>query len=292
MPQRQTHPKVEQRFGSGAAVARFGFLLVAAAALLSASLAQNALAADLPVKARPVPVETYSWTGFYIGANAGGAWGRSDVSSVFSCPNPTCSFQNPLNLAAITAAGSPGTRNSNSFTGGVLAGFNVQAGRLLFGGEIDFNTIRIRSASSVTAFFPTIPGSDPFTETTGLSANWLGTARARVGFLATPSLLFYATGGLAVTRIEVSNSFSTTTLFGSSGVSTMSATKTAGVIGGGAEWAINSHWSLRGEYLYMRFASISTAATVTNAPPLNSNLLVTSGDLRLSIARAAIAYRF
>ena len=37
----------------------------------------TALAADLAVKAPP-PVEVYNWTGFYIGASAGGSFGFSD----------------------------------------------------------------------------------------------------------------------------------------------------------------------------------------------------------------------
>src|SRR5579872_7263785 len=37
-----------------------------------------AMAADLPMKAAPPPVEIYNWTGFYIGASAGGSFGFSD----------------------------------------------------------------------------------------------------------------------------------------------------------------------------------------------------------------------
>ena len=48
-------------------------LLAAVAAIGFASIAS---AADMPVKARPMVVAPYNWTGFYIGATAGYGWGR------------------------------------------------------------------------------------------------------------------------------------------------------------------------------------------------------------------------
>src|SRR5258705_13843906 len=49
----------------------------------SALVAGSALAADLPARARPAPVApipVFSWTGFYIGANIGGAWSNSTLT--------------------------------------------------------------------------------------------------------------------------------------------------------------------------------------------------------------------
>ena len=52
--------------------------------------AQNAFAAD--IRARPAPYAPpspvyapppFSWTGFYIGANIGGAWAHRDVADTF-----------------------------------------------------------------------------------------------------------------------------------------------------------------------------------------------------------------
>ena len=54
-------------------------LTIASASLLSCGLAN---AADLPVKARPLPPPpVFSWTGFYIGAHVGGAWGTTESNS-------------------------------------------------------------------------------------------------------------------------------------------------------------------------------------------------------------------
>jgi outer membrane immunogenic protein len=41
----------------------------------------GALAADMAVKARPMPVVVaYNWTGCYIGGNVGGKWARTSGS--------------------------------------------------------------------------------------------------------------------------------------------------------------------------------------------------------------------
>ncbi len=46
-----------------------------------------AMPADMPVKAPPAAVPVISnWTGFYVGVNAGYAWGRSDVTSAMTAP--------------------------------------------------------------------------------------------------------------------------------------------------------------------------------------------------------------
>ena len=50
----------------------------------------SASAADIQRRQMPakapmyVPPPLYSWTGFYIGINGGGAWGRSDYSAPFA----------------------------------------------------------------------------------------------------------------------------------------------------------------------------------------------------------------
>ena len=53
-------------------------LLLGSVALI-AIIAGPAMAADMPVKApvlkAPPPVALYNWSGFYVGGQAGGAWG-------------------------------------------------------------------------------------------------------------------------------------------------------------------------------------------------------------------------
>ena len=57
--------------------------LLGTTALAGAMLAGAANAADLPIRKAPAPVAVaapFSWSGFYIGAHAGGGWGTKEWS--------------------------------------------------------------------------------------------------------------------------------------------------------------------------------------------------------------------
>jgi opacity protein-like surface antigen len=100
----------------------------AAAALLALSMAANAaeVGARPPVYAPP-PIylaPPFSWTGFYLGANIGEAWGRRNVTdSLFGL-----SLSNSVN-------------NNGAFIGGGQLGFNYQFGNFVLGIEGDFDGI-------------------------------------------------------------------------------------------------------------------------------------------------------
>jgi opacity protein-like surface antigen len=56
-------------------------LLLTCATLATLFVCSSGQAADMPVKARPLPPAPlpYSWTGFYIGGNFGGVWSNVDI---------------------------------------------------------------------------------------------------------------------------------------------------------------------------------------------------------------------
>ena len=148
---------------------------VSTTAAVLVAAAQAALAADLPrqmpVKAPIVaPVPYYNWTGFYLGINAGGAWGRSD----FEFPGlPTGNF------------------NTSGWLAGGTAGYNYQIGNFVVGVEGDINWANVRGST-------TCLGGVFSCETRN---DWLGTARGRVGW-AIDRVMLYVTGGLAVGDIK------------------------------------------------------------------------------------------
>src|ERR1700732_1004791 len=155
-------------------------------------LTASASAADLaarPVYTKaPVMSPVYNWTGFYVGANAGYAWGKTDATLVAG-PG-----WGATNAAFLAANGSP-TLHPNGFIGGGQIGYNWQfAPTWVFGLETDIASV---SAKATRATGVLVGGSlNPYSETDTSKINWLGTVRGRVGYVAGP-VLIYGTGGLA-----------------------------------------------------------------------------------------------
>lgn len=76
----------------------------------------------------------------------------------------------------------------------------VQASRLVYGIETDFQSFDLRLRRSNSAVYPCC-ATDFYTINQETDAAWLYTLRGRVG-VATGNALFYATGGLALTRLS------------------------------------------------------------------------------------------
>ena len=103
-------------------------------------------------------------------------------------------------------------------------------------------------AGPLTGDFLTVNGKNSLT--------WLGTTRARVGFVATPDnrLMIYATGGVAYGGGNSQfSAFDATT--GSFWSGNPSSTRVGWTIGGGVEYAITNNITIKGEYLYADLGS-------------------------------------
>jgi outer membrane immunogenic protein len=269
----------------------------AAVAALTAVGAVAAQAADLPTrKEAPAPIfvpPPFTWTGFYVGVNAGGIWPSGSRSASIFDPNSGID-------GGFINAGFPGGLGSQSagFIGGGQAGYNWQTGAFVLGVETDFD------GSTLSKKFNNI--GSPFATATGLggdfltvngknSLTWLGTTRGRVGFVATPDnrLMIYATGGVAYgggnSQFSV---FDATT--GSIFSGTPSSTRVGWVIGGGAEYAITNNITIKGEYLYADLGSSKFNTTENVAAATFFPGVVASGKIgwNASIFRAGVNYKF
>jgi outer membrane immunogenic protein len=260
--------------------------IVAAAAFCGAP----AFAADMPTKVpSPLPpAPTFSWTGFYIGANGGAAlWDPSySVSTPSSAVAP---FFAAADAAAIAANGSGNLKTTDATFGGQI-GYNYQIDRALFGAEVDWGR---GPSGSVTVVAPTTGAGTEIVNTTA-SANSLVTLRARLGYVFDRSL-FYVTGGAAYSTLK----FSQTSGF-AGGVATLdsasiSQDKWGWTLGGGAEYALDAHWSVKAEYLYVNFGSItfvtnpiSPYGTASGTVPFTHNV----SNLNMNLAKLGLNYRF
>ena len=268
-------------------------------------LASSALAADLPAKvytkAPVVPPVIYSWTGFYIGGNIGGSWGRerddgtltgTRTVQVFRTAGPDLVSTTVTPLAVLPLWG---RSDVNGVIGGGQAGYNWQMDRWLVGLEGDLQASGERSNGSICTAIGCPIGSLLYN--TSYRLDWFGTFRGRVGLLATPQFLLYATGGLAYGHIAA-NEPTVPLSWGS--------TRAGWTVGAGGEYALGNNWSIKLEYLYMdlgRFGGASaTATTVTNAlntPGVGFNTLTTTTATAAfntrftdNIVRVGVNYRF
>jgi outer membrane immunogenic protein len=198
-----------------------------AVALAALALTSSGVAAadNLPYgpSARP---GGYFWQGPYVGANLGYQW--SSVNN--------------------------NTASPDGIAGGVQAGYNVQYGQFVFGGETDLQVTGANNTFAPWKF------SNP----------WFGTLRARAGF-AMSSVLFYGTVGLAYGTLSMKNTLTTVS---------ESHTSAGWAAGAGLEAAVTGPWTVRAEYLYVDLGNSSFVLDGTSHG-IQSNLL-----------RVGVNYRF
>jgi len=265
--------------------------------LIGASLlfAGPAFAADLAVKA-PVykaPPPVYNWTGFYVGGNVGGVLGHASGTSNFLDPSTTIySTSNP---------------QSNSFSnGGALAGvqggYNWQInqwGVVGVEGDWDWGTSKYsfcRQTDTLSvACVDNISNAFGF-ESIGSKLDWLATARARAGVLATPWLLLYGTGGAAWGSVDTTLSQNCLADGCGSSItqlalsSTTTNIRTGWVGGAGAEAMLSGHWLLRGEWLHVDLGTFSNALSSTGNTGVQTTTWLRSE--KFDEFRAALSYKF
>ena len=146
-------------------------ILLASVALFG--FAGAASAADLPVRAAPpAPIiaaaPIFTWTGFYVGVNAGYGWSDDDFDTVALADDD----------------------NDGGFIGGAQVGYNYQIGSFVVGleGDIQYADFGREGAFDVDG--------DGTEDGVFESSDWFGTVRARAG-VAFDRALIYATGGFA-----------------------------------------------------------------------------------------------
>lgn len=233
--------------------------------------------------ARPQPA---SWTGFYVGGNAGVGWGSPTTmtGNNSTATGGGVSVFVPLNPAQYSP-------KFGGWMAGVQAGYDYQIGRSILGIETDFNWTDINGKVSNTAICAGFGAGAPFcTYTQNQKLEWFGTVRGRFGYLIVPGTAVYATGGLAYGRVVVSHS-----LFSSGFVGTFIAngassdTRTGWVIGAGIESLIAPNWTARLEYLHYDLGTLTSIAPISGpgGGAAWGNFGI-NGDL----ARAALIYKF
>lgn len=272
----------------------FSILAVSTVAAFAADMAPRSYAKTPP----PIVAAAYDWSGFYVGANAGGAFGSSFDPST-TVVTPSGYFSGAGSPAALNSAGSQSIK-PNGFTGGFEAGYNWQIGSsFVIGLEGDIEYLGLKGSAASSAVYPCCAPAT-LTVSSNVSTNWLATARGRLGFAAN-DWLFFGTGGAAFTNLKGNFAFADNcgqiaACNGPGGANgaeaaSFSSTKTGYVVGAGVEKAVGANWTVKAEYLYVNFSSITGSGIVpsTGGGP---GTLVHSFDLKTNIVRAGINYKF
>lgn len=263
---------------------RFHCVVVAAVAVLGFASMASAAA---PVY-NPPAAASYNWSGIYAGLNAGGTWGRSnDPTSVVAL---TLGYFAPAALPGVNSVGAGQSINTSGFTGGGQAGYNWQWGNLVAGIETEFDYFGQKGSSATGSVYQfTFP--IPYTFNSSVRADWLFTARPRLG-MAAGNWLWYGTGGLAVTELKANWSFAD--LQGANESASASATKAGWVVGGGVETALPGSLLLGVEYLYIKFGSISATSNnlAFSGATYPTTIFSHSGDLSSNILRVRLSKQF
>jgi outer membrane immunogenic protein len=285
-----------------------------AIALLSFAAVGTAAAADLPVKARPMPmVMASTWTGAYAGINLGYGVGQDNTVDTTTAGEGIPGF-----LAATGSQLYGGPRQLDlaprGFVGGAQIGYNWQMSPVtVFGVEADFQGADMkRAANCVVACNSLTPiNSNPASllfpvtfsdNSVSTKLDWFGTVRARAGYTTGPTL-FYVTGGFAYGDVERRGSVAGSTSFiGIFPVNTFAgsfsnkSTETGWTVGGGVEGKLWGNWSVKAEYLYIDLGKVTDSFnTVFLTGGATGSVAATrtiTTDVREHIFRVGLNYQF
>ena len=226
------------------------------------------------------------WSGSYVGVNAGGAIGNSALRTAVDAG--TASYFLPPDVAQLGDAGQV-KASPIGFTGGVQAGYNIQVSSTVFGFEVDFDSLDLNDSRTASASYTSAPTTSFRIQQT-IRTDWMLTARPRIGY-AIDDFLVYATAGVAVTRLKYMEQFADT--FGPAYASdSFSQTKVGWTVGAGVEYWLRTHWTVKCEYLYADFGSMSNRSTPFLTTTSNGDQFIHTANLSVHLLRLGLNYRF
>jgi outer membrane immunogenic protein len=246
--------------------------ILQAAAMAVAALVplESPLAADMPLKA-PAPAAAFiDWSGIYVGAHAGYGGGMKDW------------FQADLDFPA------------RGFLAGGQAGINKQIASFVFGLELDGSWANI-TGSRTSSFGNPGPPFGVFSTNSGTSGiDGLVTVAGRAGLTADRWFVFARGGAAGAWERHFNNT--TSTFFGPASTATDAAEfRWGSLVGFGAEYALDGHWSVTAEYDHMDFGTktVTLKGTQTNfgaVSPLSFDQPITENSIH--VVKVGANYRW
>jgi len=259
-------------------------ILLASVALFG--FAGAASAADLPMRAAPpAPIiaaaPIFTWTGFYVGVNAGYGWHNDDNNATVFVPGGAVGVGSPA--GNITFGDSEG----DGFVGGGQIGYNYQIGSFVVGVEADLQWADL-GGDNGTAIYPAVWDAYGF-RPAGVAGgvDWFGTVRARAG-VAFDRALIYATGGFAYGGGDDNNDF----------FSNSDDTRTGWTLGAGMEYAFTNNLTAGIEGLWVNLDNENSTFVGSSVPLAIADRRAVEAPSRRDseseffVVRAKVNYKF
>jgi outer membrane immunogenic protein len=217
---------------------RFHFALLGIATGAGFGLSATTVDADGPGYRRGhrAFVPDVSWTGCYVGVQAGYMW--SNVDGVGT------------NIAGLFPV--PYDYDVDGFVGGGHVGCNYQRGSIVLGVEGDLE------GSAADGSTIEVAGTNTYEHET--EVNWMASIRGRLGYASGPGL-FYLTAGWAWAEVDHSVGFAGA----AAPFHTYSETRDGWTIGGGYEIFMARGVTARIEYRYTDLGSVSSINVGSNS---------------------------
>lgn len=210
------------KFGIGLTI---GVLLTG---MTGATAADMKLPSSPPMPTKAAMASLLTWTGPYLGVQAGYLSGRAETSF------PATGEFHFVDPKGAQAGGS--------------VGYSVQWGRIVTGIEGDLNFVDAKATINTGL------GPDPTVSQVQSAIDWNGHLRGRLGYAFDRTLLF-ATGGVAIARVE------SRAIDNAAGVTaSWNDTRIGWSLGGGVEYRFVPQASLRLEYVYDNYGSKTLGA--------------------------------
>jgi outer membrane immunogenic protein len=238
------------------------FLIATAAVFIGAQCLlagpEKLEAKDYKSAPSPVVVQPCNWTGFYVGAHGGYAWGEHSFLELNES-DPAYDFE------------------GQGFFGGGQVGFNLQLGSFFVlgiedefaaGGIDDSDVLETGEASAGT-----------------IENDWTGTTAVRIGVTFCKNrLLAYAKGGVAFAHFDYHTDDGNGETFNAD------HTRISPLAGFGLEYALTCHWSIKAEYKHLFLEDEDVTGVENDNGSLNDRTFRVDGDQDL--VQAGVNFRF
>jgi outer membrane immunogenic protein len=230
-----------------------------------ALLANGAFAADLsPPTRKAPPPPVFTWTGCYVGVHAGGDFGQSKWT------DPTGTTDNFYAASAVAM-------NTARVIGGGQAGCNYQmSNSFVVGVEAEIWGSDLEGSRSI-GFGAPIPQPIAQFKTWSDAA---GDVALRAGYAIDRTLIF---GKVGVAMADYQYNITYPSGLGDSA----NATHTGLLLGLGVEYALDMHWSIKGEYDYIDWGDGTSTFSGAGPPAFPASF-----KNEENIVKAGVNYRF